>query len=531
MTLKLSRAAWVIFLLWAAITALDLNKAFHIDDTFHLLAAQWVGQHPLQPMSGLVNWGQNPEPLHHFNQPPGFFYLVAITGYAFGWGEVPMHLMRSLFSLLALVCFHRLARRTAPGQELWLTALFALCPAFMVNQGLMTDIPLLALQLLFFSLLLVPRRMQTGLRLALAALALAAAMFIKYTTLPLLLVFPLALLLRRQWQWLPLVLLPPILIAVWSGWNLHEYGGVHLLDRQGGDPSIVGIFVRALALLTCVGAVAPFTPAFLRPLLPRPAHRLFMAWVILLCAAACFILLVYIGTIPEPVSDQVLRIAFTLNGVLLVVLCARFLPLNAPSTAADKWILVLWALGLAAFLALFSPMMASRHILLVLPPVLLLTAPALAKATVREKALALACTAFLGVVLTLSDKQYANFYRERAPRIVQQLSGQGGTVWSLGHWGWQWYSRLAGMKTYSRDAGNLAVGDFLVIPEDYDHQELANGVEKVPVATWDQAPGPENFFCVEQFAGMYTSSYGKLPWNLCRSHHKVITAYRVTAVH
>ncbi len=530
MTLKLSRATWAILLLWAAITALDLNKAFHIDDTFHLLAAQWVGQHPLQPMSGLVNWGQNPEPLHHFNQPPGFFYLVAATGYAFGWGEVPMHLMRSLFTLLALVCFHRLARRTAPGQELWLTALFALCPAFMVNQGLMTDIPLLALQLLFFYLLLVPGRMNTGLRLALAALALAAAMFIKYTTLPLLLVFPLALLLRRQWQWLPLALVPVVLITAWSGWNLHEYGGVHLLDRQGGDPSIVGIFVRTLALLTCIGAVSPFTPALLRPLLPRPAKHLLSAWLMLLGAAACLIVLVYIGTIPEIVSDQVLRIAFTLNGVLIVAICARFLPLNKPSIAADKWTLVLWALGLASFLALFSPMMASRHILLVLPPVLLLTAPALAKATKHEKTLALACTAFLGVVLTLSDKQYADFYRERAPRIAQELSGHGSTVWSLGHWGWQWYSVEAGMKTYSKDAGKLAVGDFLVIPEDYDHQELATGVEKVPVATWDQAPSLKNFFCVEQFAGMYSSGYSKLPWSLCRSHHKIITAYRVTSV-
>lgn len=531
MIMKLSRSAWIILLLWVAVTALDLNKAFHIDDTFHLMAARWIEQHPLQPMSGLVNWGHNPAPIHDFNQPPGFFYLVAATGHFFGWGELPMHAMRSLFTLLALVCFHGLARRFAGGQALWLTALFALCPAFMVNQGLMTDVPLLALQLLFFHLLLVPGRLPEGWRMTLAALVLSAAMFIKYTTVPLLVLFPLVLVMRRQWHWLPLSLVPLMFMALWSGWNLQEYGGVHLLDREGGDSSIRGIFVRTLALFTCIGAIAPFTPALLRPLPERVGRRLFSVWVLLLLAGLAFASLVYIGLISESASDQVLRITFTLNGVLIMVLCARFLPWRLPSTTADKWTLGLWACSLAAFIAFFSPMIASRHILLIIPPVLLLTAPAMARARLREKVLAVACTGILGVLLTVSDKQYAGFYRESAPRIAGQLSGSGGQVWSLGHWGWQWYSMQAGMQVYGRDESPVAVGDLLVIPEDYDCQELAPGIQLEAVANWNEAPGLKNFFCVEQFAGMYTSSYGKLPWSLCRSHHKVITAYRVTAVH
>ncbi|MBK7286907.1 MAG: hypothetical protein IPI95_07255 [Flavobacteriales bacterium] len=74
------------------------------------------------------------------------------------------------------------------------------------------------------------------------------------------------------------------------------------------------------------------------------------------------------------------------------------------------------------------------------------------------------------------------------------------------------------------------VGDILVIPEDYDTQDLAPGIVKAPIATWDGPPGPATFLCVEQYAGMYTSSYGKLPWNLSVSHHKVIKAYRITAM-
>lgn len=529
---ELRRSTLIILLLWAAVTALDLNKAFHIDDTFHLKAAQWIEQHPLAPMSGEVNWGHDPEPIHHFNQPPGFFYLVAATGHLFGYSELPMHAMRSLFTLLALVCFHRLARHFAPAHALWLTAFFALCPAFMVNQGLMTDVPVLAMQLLFFSLLLVPGKGSTGIRLTFAALALFGAMFIKYTTAPLLLVFPLVLVLRKQWRWLPLALVPLVLLSGWSAWNLHEYGSVHLLDREGGDHTIRGVFVRTLGLLTCIGAVAPFTPVFLRGLLPvKLAGRLFRTWAAMVGLALVFIGAAWSGLITEPVSDQVLRITFTLNGLLIAVLCARYLPRTLAPAAAGKWALAAWAFGLALFLALFSPMMASRHILLILPPALLLIASALNTASIREKALALACTGILGVLLTVSDKAYAGFYREQAPRIAAELgNNRNGTLWSLGHWGWQWYSEQAGMHIYGRKTSAVAVGDILVIPTDYDAQLLSTHIEMVPINTWDEAPGLSTFFCVEQFASMYTSSYGKLPWSLSRSHHKIITAYRVTAL-
>ncbi len=526
-----ARPVLVILLLWAAITALDFNKAFHIDDTFHLKAAQWIEHHPGRPMSGMVNWGMDLEPIHDFNQPPGFFYLVAGTGHLFGYTEGPMHAMRSLFSLLALVCFHRLARHRAPRHALWLTALFALCPAFMVNQGLMTDVPLLAMQLLFFNLLLVPGRLPTGTRYAFAGLALAGALFIKYTVAPLLLVFPLVLVLRREWRRLPLALTPVLFIVAWSLWNLHEYGHIHLLDRKAGDPSLRGIFVKTLALLTAVGAVAPFTPVFLRALVPKRAGWLFPAWVAGIAAALVFSICVYAGLIPETGSDQALRVIFTLNGVLTTAYCVRYLPRSLAPSPADTWALAAWAAGLAFFLAGFSPMMATRHVLLIIPAVLLLIAPGLDTAHFREKALAVACTATLGVLLTVSDKAFAGFYRESAPRIAREMKARTtGTVWSLGHWGWQWYSEQAGMVIYGQDRSRPVVGDILVIPEDYDTQDLARGIVKEPLATWDEPSGPATFFCVEKFAGMYTSSYGKLPWSLSGSHHKVIKAYRITAV-
>ncbi|MBK7286908.1 MAG: hypothetical protein IPI95_07260 [Flavobacteriales bacterium] len=79
----------------------------------------------------------------------------------------------------------------------------------------------------------------------------------------------------------------------------------------------------------------------------------------------------------------------------------------------------------------------------------------------------MACTTTLGVLLTVSDKEFAGFYRDRAPQIAREMKARTtGTVWSLGHWGWQWYSEQAGMailpgpepphgRRYSGDPGGL----------------------------------------------------------------------------
>lgn len=521
----------VILVLWAAITALGHGKAFHIDDTFHLKAGQWIEAYPLQPMSGLVNWAHDPEPIHRFNQPPGFFYAVALTGHWFGYGEAPMHAMLSLFTLLALICFHRLARHRSPRSALLLTALFALCPAFLVNQGVMADVPLLALLLLTACLLLLPGPGPVALRLSLAALVLCGALSVKYAALPMLVVFAAALVIRRQWRWLWLPLVPVLFLALWSAWNLHEYGGMHLLDRVGGDPSPRGIFVRTLSLLTVLGAVAPFTPLFAKLLLRSAGAWLFRAWAAACVLALLFAMGVFSGRIPQHTADQVLRITFTLNGALIVAYCAAALPRKPALGTGDTWILAAWALGMASFIALFSPTMATRHVLLVLPPVLLLAAPAVNTMPKRVKTLAVACTAGLGLCLALADHAYAGFYRQQAPLIAKAMRQKTtGTVWSAGHWGWQWYAEQAGMPTYGRTTSAVQAGDVLVVAQEHSTQAPATDLVLQPISRWTAPASLATCFGVDRFAGLYDSSYGKLPWSLGHNHRSTIVAYRVVSL-
>ena len=521
-----SRDLSLLLLLWALATALDFGKAFHIDDTFHLLAAQWIEHHPLSPMSGLVNWGQDPQPLHDFNQPPGYFYLIALTGHFLGYSEGVMHGLRAMFSLIAIVNLYQLARHFVKGQALLITSLLVLCPAFLVNQGLMTDVPLLAMHLLGFRLLLVPGSGHKGVRYLWAALAFSAGVFIKYTTLPVLLVFPLVLALRREGKYIAVAGVPFVLLVLWGLWNVQEFDAVHLFGREGGDHSLRGIFVRTLGMFTALGAVSPFVPAIAMGRFPAWHKWIRSAWLAALSAFMILAAAVYSGNLSEAVSDEILRIAFTLNGVLFVALATLTIPWKDRPAQSDRWALILWAAGLAAFLALFAPMMATRHILLMLAPLLLILGPTLGCADAKARSLALATTAALGIMLTLSDREYAGFYRDMAPRIVNEM-GKGRTVWSVGHWGWQWYAAEAGMRTYALHGLQPVAGDLVVLPQEYDAQFIDPSIQAIPLRTYDAPPSPSTFFNVECFAGMYTSSYGKLPWSLSRSHHKVIQVYQV----
>ncbi|TPE43528.1 ArnT family glycosyltransferase [Pontibacter mangrovi] len=204
----------VLLLLWAFATLLNLTKAFHIDDTVHLEAAQWIQQHPFAPMSGSINWDHVSQPLYTSNHPPLYFYLVAAVGSLTGFSEVPLHLFQSLFTLLALVYFYKLLLLFHKEYALVGTCLLALGPAFLVSQNLMIDIPILSLSIVFVYLLLKEEDAHRVRRYYMAALLLSAGLLFKYTLLPLYLVLLYAALRERKYNLIPAVLVPMAVLAV-----------------------------------------------------------------------------------------------------------------------------------------------------------------------------------------------------------------------------------------------------------------------------------------------------------------------------
>ncbi|CCH54791.1 hypothetical protein BN8_03996 [Fibrisoma limi BUZ 3] len=518
----------VCLTLFGIATAVNLFKPFHIDDTFHLEAAQWIEQHPLRPMSGQVNWYQQKEPLHHANQPPLYFYLVAAVGSVFGYSEVSLHLMQALFSFIAIYFFHQIALLLRVQNAGLLTAFFTFSPAFLVSQNLMVDVPLVALLLVFFYILLTPRIHPDGVRYLLAATTLSIALLIKYSSLPLLVMLPALMLFRKKHAYLPVVLIPIGVLALWAYANVQEYGSVHLFDRPRAPWSFGRLVEMVKMLIIGLGAISPFTLLLYVGLISRQ-RKPSIRWVSLpLVGIVSLVLATYSQIIPEQLAHHLLYGLFLLNGAAFIGL-TLWLGRDVITAAVkgsvpneSPFILLLWMVAMTVFVVLFSPFMATRHILLILPPMMFLAAPLLNRVTSTVAAVSLGFALGLGVVLAVSDWYYADFYRQTARQIRKQLPPDR-RVWALGHWGWQWYATQAGMQQYEAGLSPLKTGDFIVVPLGVDRQTLRANVPVRVIKRIVPPPTLLTFFSTGHVARFYAGT----SWHLTAAPIDTVVIYEV----
>ncbi|TXK47655.1 glycosyltransferase family 39 protein [Pontibacter qinzhouensis] len=522
----------VLCLLWLLATGLNLNKAFHIDDTFHLEAAQWIAQHPLQPMSGYINWGGASEQMSQFNQPPLYFYAVACVGELFGYSEVPLHLFQSIFTFLCIFFFYRIAVVLHEKQALLLTCFFVLNPAFLVNQNLMVDIPLLSLQLLCMYMLLTSEQRPHWVSYSLAGVFLSIALLIKYTTLPLLVLLLVVPLLRRQYAMLLPVLIPIGVLVGWSVINVAEFGAVHILNRPANTLSFYLILRMAALFTICLGALVPYFVVLVPFLTNTPKLNPNFLTVVAIAGFFLLALATYFGLLPVKLANWLLLLVAVANGIIgIIIVCKETFRcyLQNFKLASDTTIMLLWLLGMAGFLILFAPFMATRHVLLCLPPILLLSGKALYYLPDLTKKLALLCAFTVSMLLGISDWVFADAFRKQAFAIKESLPRQV-RVFTVGNWGWQWYSRKAGMIPYNEKESEPKVGDYMVIPQHIAQQDVAEQIRLVKQRTITVNSHALTFFSNAPHASLYTSYEQKNPWTFSKETVASFDVYRVAAV-
>lgn len=521
----------LLFLMWVVLTAININKAFHIDDTFHLEVAKWLTQHPLSPMSGTVNWYNDPEPFSSANQPPLYFYLIALWGNMFGFSEIALHLMQSFFTFGCLYLFYNLMRLFNEKHALTFTVLFAFNPAFIVNQNLMTDVPLLCVLLSFIYTLITPRIRTDLKRFVNAALILSVGLLIKYTLLPLIVVLIFAIVYERKYRCLFVVLIPVSVLFLWSVWNYYEFGAVHLLNRGGGI-SWEKIAKKSESFVLCIGAIF-FLPVLL-------LHRFFPASKVLsgLAIAACaaipvFFALVYFDVIAESKSTEIIGDIFILNGRLLLISVAFGLYIyfirNKVAEPLKKRtsIVYFWLVSIGLFIIGFSPFIATRHILLLTPAILLIVSVYWDTIPTQVRKIAIIGTIISGVLFGLSDWQFAHFYR-RAALDVRKQAGIGGKIWCVGHWGWQWYCGLSDIEVFNINSSELKPGDHIVMPTHISRQDTYQ-LDLTEVKSYSYTPGMLSFISVSRYAGFYATTRYEIPWNLSKEPIDKIVVYRVNS--
>lgn len=474
---------------WLVCTLINVGKAAHIDDAAHLEIARWIAAHPLHPMQGIVQWGEHAEPIHHLNQPHLFFYLLALVRVLFGPSLIAAQLLVSVFVALGIGAFHRMWTQLVGTRGSVLgPALLFLGPAFIPGQNIMTDAPLLALWCAFAASLVSARGGHVARGLWLAGIFAALACLVKYTSLVLLPVLALDIALRGREgrRYLVVLAVPLAALAAWSGFNLIDYGGIHLLERPIATAHFsaleaIGItFGRGALWVVTLGATLPFSIALI-PVLRADARWRRGGWagavaVVLLTMATQLVATQIEALTGEAILVSLMRSLAFVVGIAAFVLFGGAMQSRKDASPDDaRAILVLGALLVITtlFVVVLSPFVAVRHVLLVLPLWMPLVArthlDALSAPSTRRFVLAGSLlTVLLGVLLGISDRRWAERYRS----VAEAQGSHGARTYFVGHWGWQWHAAEAGLVPYEPEVSVLAVGDRLVRPRLVDQPAI-----------------------------------------------------------
>ncbi|MBF0359454.1 MAG: glycosyltransferase family 39 protein [Oligoflexia bacterium] len=484
---QINSSVWIFFIFFT-VTLININKAIHIDDTAYIEVAKGIIANPLHPMQFLVNWEGSYAPVSKINQPHLLSYLIVPFILLFKSNHVHfpifLHLIIAIFSFFAIYFFYRLTVmfEVDKKHQMFLTALFALGPAFIVNQNVMTDIPMLALSLAsVWSLkLAITRDERLSLSLALV-LVIAAGIFCgfailtKYTALVMIVVLSSLLLFssrdyKKKWTWV--IIIPITMIVLWSLFNYYDYGHIHILDRPRPQVSLYEIiFRRGKYWLAILGAILPIGIIAIPYFFKNISYKSNFLFLILFISLP---LLVYFEVISDRLNDKILSILFLLNGISIFILLIHSLKnifRDYKKKDQQKLFLYIWFFAGMSFAILFSPFLATRHLLISLPPLLLILGleifPQINNFFLRG---ILVVTVFLGVTLGISDYYYADTSRKAVEIIKNKLHQHhiesGNTIWFVGHWGWQWYASNANanFKHFDLKTSIPKSGDIFLIP-------------------------------------------------------------------
>jgi len=540
--LKRDFSVVLILALWCFATLWNIDKAFHIDDAAHMAFAQWIAIDPWHPMSGLIFDDGQFFPIHWTNQPSLYFYLMALWAKLWGWSEVSMHALIALFSLWAIVSFDKLTKHFCEhnrSTQSLVLCLFALCPAFVVGQNTMVDVPLLAITLAFYWALLCPQYSGHQ-RYLLAGLLCSAALLTKYTSLVLIPAMALQMIVTQHKRYWAYLLIPIGALVAWSLFNIADFGHPHLFGRSAGGSGGKlhwGQLRLIFWWIGILGAICPFVLALLIAQYQQASSQLAKrSWLFLILSSAIAPCLVIICIAIQPSArwiDLIFNYAFLASGVGLLAMLFLAIGRTQKHLVQDRKpqmiLLMYWFISVSVFIVALAPFLAIRHALLAIPPLLLLlfaqvpTSSANVKLSKTLSMLAITLSIGITSLLASADNWFAGVYKEKAPQIALQLSqhlGPNQHIWYSGMWGWAWYAKQAGITPFDRQHPAMREGDLLITSEYGSQPQLPNLslVEQIEIT-------PTKWYQYFASTGLYQSDMR--PWQFRTTPIDILKVYRV----
>jgi hypothetical protein len=461
------------------------GKPFNIDDTLFIYEARQIAQHPLDPFGFKVNWYLDAIPMaYETRNPPLASYYSAAAAVFVGWSERALHLAFLLPALATIWGTYRLAQRLTNSPLLAAMATL-LTPGFLVSaNSVMCDTMALALWLWAIIFWVEGFEPQRPRYLAVSVVLITLCALTKYfgiALIPLLAVYSLARQ-RRLGSWAWYLLVPILALTGYQYWTKAVYGlrmitfAAHIATgvRQGRHASTLA---NALVDLGFVGGCA--LPAL--TFAPFIWHRKKIFVVCVLSALAGFFVSTGRISLGETLGPSDFYRHWFLVGIQLTFFIAGGVSVMALAAAdawkrrdADSLLLMLWVLGTFIFTGFVNWTINARSVLPLIPSVGILLArrvDALRAPSMRWRwrpatlAIPLVLAGTVSLWLTWADMDLANSARTAATLIEQKTRNQPGTVWFMGHWGFQYYMESSGARAVAVNDPPHRPGDYLAVAE------------------------------------------------------------------
>jgi hypothetical protein len=498
-------------------TLLDVVKPLMIDDAaYHYYAVQ-AANHPLDPYGFPVYWWARPYVANEVLAPPGLAYWWAAAVRLFGEHPALWKLWLLPFSFLFIWSLHALCRRFARGLETPLVWMTVLSPTFLPSLNLMLDVPALALSLAALVVFIDACDRDSLAVAALAGVVAGLAAQTKYTGL----LAPATMLLYavvfgKLRLWPAAALLAVQIFVSWELLMALLYGESHFLGASRPVHTAfwekVGLFWPLLANLAgCAPGVVLLALLGLRARL----------WAVVLAAVLSLLGYAVVATLTmditatpvltnsplalfegPPLQFNLEQLVFgglgAAGAVVLGVVVGRqgwLLGRDLPGLRRYRayragLFLVLWlGLELTAYFAL-TPFPAVRRVMGVVVAGTLVVghlASRTCRTPIGRKRVwgVAAFSALLGLGFAALDSWEAWTEERLVEQAAALARAEGvGTVWYVGHWGFQYYAERAGMQPvvtwyspgqpwYRPGEGDiplpppsrLRAGDWLVVPD------------------------------------------------------------------
>jgi Dolichyl-phosphate-mannose-protein mannosyltransferase len=507
------------------------SRAFHVDDTLFIWAAQQIQKHPLDPYGFQLVWDVTRVPMASVTEnPPLSSYYAALVGTALGWSERALHCGFLLVAIALVLGSYRLAQNFTHSP--FLAALATLMtPGVLVSAGsIMCDTMMLALWIWAAVFWIEGLRRSKISFPILSAMLIAASALTKYfgvSLIPLLFVYAVVRQ-KRLGVYVLYLFIPIAALAAYQIWTGELYGHGLLSSaaafaasqRAATQGSSIAMAIIGLSFAGGCSLVG-WTSA----LLIWPRAKILIA-TLAAAIAAVAVLMGWVGMGLQLGGGSAQRFHLLIGaqlflcvagGISLVSLAIRDFMKNRN---ADSLFLGLWALGTLAFAAFVNYTVNARSVLPLIPAAAILVARRLDELQRIERrdlgtyvALILLASGALSVWIAAGDASLANSARTAAMETYAKTRGKGGTVWFEGHWGFQYYMEMLGARPADFGNPQLAPGDYVVIPEnniqlqEIPPQYVASREELI----FGQSVGATTI-SHELGAGFYSSYWGPLPY-------------------